>query len=117
MKNYKDLPRSTIEITLQLLDSKWKVLIIKELLKGTMRFGELKKSVNGITQKVLAAKLRELENDEIIIRKAYEQNPPKVEYSLTDVGYSLRVVVNSLSEWGKDYKKYVKLLEKYNGKV
>lgn len=113
MKKYKELPRSPIEITVKMLDSRWKVLIIRELLDGTKRFNELKKCVKGITQKVLIAKLRELEENEIISRKVYEQTPPKVEYSLTDVGYSLRSVIDSMCEWGKDYKKYVKLLEKY----
>ena len=95
-----------------MLCCKWKVLIIRELLTGTKRFCELKKSVTGITQKVLTAKLRDMEALGIVERKVYEQTPPKVEYSLTDIGYSLREVLDALKIWGKDYKKYVKLVEK-----
>ena len=108
----KDLPKCPIETTLKMLGCKWKVLIIRELLTGTKRFCELKKSVTGITQKVLTAKLRDMEALGIVERKVYEQTPPKVEYSLTDIGYSLREVLDALKIWGKDYKKYVKLVEK-----
>ena len=110
--NSKDLPKCPIETTLLMLGCKWKVLIIRELLTGKKRFCELKKSVTGITQKVLTAKLRDMERLGIVTRKVYEQTSPKVEYSLTDIGYSLREVLESLKIWGKDYKKYVKLLEK-----
>lgn len=110
----KDLPKCPIETTLKMLGCKWKVLIIRELLTGTKRFCELKKSVTGITQKVLTAKLRDMEALGLVERKVYDQNPPKVEYSLTDIGYSLQEVLESLKVWGKDYKKYVKLVEKMN---
>lgn len=110
--NYKDLPKCPIDTTLKMLGCRWKVLIIKELLDGTKRFGELKKSVTGITQKVLTSKLREMEELGLLERKIYPQIPPKVEYTLTDIGYSLRPVLESLKEWGKDYKRYTKLLEK-----
>ena len=113
MKKYKELPRSPIETTIKMIGCRWKILIIKELLTGTKRFNEIKKGVTGITQKVLTSKLRELEQDDIIIRQVYDQKPPKVEYTLTDVGYSLREVINSMTEWGKDYKKYTKLMEKW----
>lgn len=91
---------------------KWKILIIRELLNGTKRFGELKKSVTGITQKVLSAKLKEMEEYGLLERTVYPQIPPKVEYTLTDVGYSLRPVLESLKIWGRDFKRYTKLLEK-----
>lgn len=113
--NYKDLPKCPIETTLKMLGCKWKVLIIRELLSGTKRFGELKKSVVGITQKVLTSKLREMEDLGLLERKIYPQIPPKVEYTLTDIGYSLRPVLESLKGWGKDYKRYTKLLEKMKG--
>lgn len=113
--NYKDLPKCPIETTLKMLGCKWKVLIIRELLSGTKRFGELKKSVVGITQKVLTSKLREMEELGLLERKIYPQIPPKVEYTLTDIGYSLRPVLESLKGWGKDYKRYTKLLEKMRG--
>ncbi len=114
MKKYKDLPRIPIETTIEITGCRWKILIIKELLDGTKRFNELKKGVTGISQKVLTSKLRELQDDEILIRKVAQQSKQKVEYTLTDVGYSLRTVINSMSEWGKDYKKYVKLYERLN---
>ncbi len=108
----KDLPKCPIETTLMMLGCKWKVLIIRELLNGTKRFCELKKSVKGITQKVLTSKLREMEDLGLLERKVYPQTPPKVEYTLTDIGYSLMPVLESLKSWGKDYKKYTKLVEK-----
>lgn len=114
MRKYKDLPHSPMETTIKITGCRWKLLIIKELLDGTKRFNELKKGVTGITQKVLSTKLRELEADEILTRKVIEQKSLRVEYTLTDVGYSLRVVINSMIDWGKDYKKYLKLLEKLN---
>lgn len=110
--NSKDLPKCPVETTIKMIDSRWKILIIRELLSGTKRFGELKKSVTGITQKVLTAKLREMEETGLVERTVYPQIPPKVEYTLTDVGYSLRPVIDALKSWGKDYKKYLKLLEK-----
>ena len=108
----KDLPKCPIETTLKMLGCKWKVLIIRELLTGTKRFCELKKSVTGITQQVLTSKLREMEELGLLERKVYDQTPPKVEYTLTDIGYSLREVLEILKTWGKDYKKYLKLIEK-----
>lgn len=111
----KDLPKCPIETTLKMLGCKWKVLIIRELLTGTKRFGELKRAVTGITQKVLTSKLREMEELGLLEREVYPQIPPKVEYALTDIGYSLRPVLESLKCWGKDYKRYTKLLEKMKG--
>ncbi len=108
----KDLPKCPIETSQKMLGCKWRVLIIRELLTGTKRFCELKKSVKGITQKVLTAKLRDMEELGLVERKVYEQIPPKVEYTLTDIGYSLNPVLESMKTWGKDYKKYTKLLEK-----
>lgn len=110
--NSKDLPKCPIETTLKMLGCKWKVLIIRELLTGTKRFGELKKAITGIIQKVLTSKLREMEELGLVERKIYPQIPPKVEYTLTDIGYSLRPVLESLKDWGKDYKRYTKLVEK-----
>lgn len=112
MIKYKDLPRSPIETTIKMVGCRWKILIVKELLCTSKRFSEIKRGVTGITQKVLTSKLRELAEDEIVIRTVVEQKPLRVEYSLTDVGYSLRDVINSMTEWGKDYKRYTKLVEK-----
>ena len=92
----KDLPKCPIETTLKMLGCKWKVLIIRELLTGTKRFGELKRAVTGITQKVLTSKLREMEELGLLEREVYPQIPPKVEYTLTDIGYSFRPVLESL---------------------
>lgn len=104
----KILPKNPIQVTNSMLDSKWKILIIAQLLSGTKRFNEIKKSIKGITQKVLTSKLRELEQDGILTRESAQN---KVEYSLTDIGYSLRPVILSFYDWGRDYKKYIKLLQ------
>ena len=110
----KDLPKCPVETTLKMIGKKWKIIILRELLAGTKRFGELKKSVNGITQKVLTANLRQMEEDGLVIRKVYNEVPPRVDYTLTDVGYSLAVVLDSMAEWGDGYKRFLKLVEKQN---
>ena len=112
--NSKDLPKCPIETTIKMLGCKWKVLITRDLLTGTKRFCELKKAVKGITQKVLTSKLREMEDLGLLERKIYSQTPPKVEYTLTDIGYSLAPVIDAMKIWGKDFKKYTKLVEKMN---
>ena len=109
---YKDLATNPVSVVLQLVGAKWKILIIKELLKKEMRFVELKKNL-GCTAKVLTNCLKELEEDGLIIREEYEGLPPKVEYYLTDIGYTLRPVIDSMQKWGQEYKKYRKLQEKY----
>ena len=113
----KDLPKNYIEITLSMLDTKWKPLIIKELLTGTKRFGELKISVGKITQKVLTTNLRSMEESGLLQRIEYKQMPPRVEYTLTDIGYSLAVVLDSMEQWGSAYKEFLKLTEKQNKKT
>lgn len=110
----KDLPKCPVEITLMMLSSKWKVLIIRELLTGTKRFGELKKVVGNITQKVLTSNLRDMEDVGLVDRKVFPEVPPRVEYTLTDLGYSLAVVLDSMAEWGTAYRQLLKLLEKQN---
>lgn len=102
MKN--DLPACPVEITMGLIGDKWKVLIIRDLLTGTKRFGELKKSLTGITQKVLTNNLRQMEASGLILRKVYAEVPPKVEYSLSDTGLSLKPVLDSMVEWGNGYR-------------
>lgn len=87
-----------------LIGEKWKVLIIRDLLTGTKRFGELKKSVTGITQKVLTNNLRQMEASGLVKRKVYAEVPPRVEYSLTETGLSLKPVLDSMVEWGNDYR-------------
>jgi DNA-binding HxlR family transcriptional regulator len=100
----KELPACPVEMTLQLIGNRWKVLIMRDLLEGTKRFGELKKSVGSITQKVLTQNLREMEASGLVIRKVYAEVPPRVDYTLTEVGYSLKPVLDSMIEWGISYK-------------
>jgi DNA-binding HxlR family transcriptional regulator len=88
-----------------MIGDKWKVLILRELLSGTKRFGEIRESINGISQKVLTEKLREMESDGLLVRVAYAEIPPRVEYSLTELGMSLGPVLDSLKEWGEMYKR------------
>ena len=101
----KKLPEGPVEITLQLIGDKWKVLIIRDLLEGTKRFNELMRSVEGITQKVLTSHLRAMEAAGLVNRKVYPEVPPKVEYSLTETGLSLKPVLDAMVAWGTDYKK------------
>ena len=103
----KEIPACPVEMTLQLIGNKWKVLIIRDLLDGTKRFNELMRSVTGITQKVLTSNLRSMENDGLLTRKVYPEVPPKVEYTLTSTGYSLKPILDSMVAWGTEYKKNI----------
>ncbi len=100
----KELPACPVETTLMLISDRWKVLIIRELLGGTKRFGELKKSIGAISQKVLTAHLRSMEASGLLTRKVYPEVPPRVEYTLTETGYSLRPVLDAMVAWGTAYK-------------
>ena len=100
----KELPACPVEITMGLIGEKWKVLIVRDLLTGTKRFGELKKSVTGITQKVLTNNLRQMEASGLVKRKVYAEVPPRVEYSLTETGLSLKPILDSMVEWGNEYR-------------
>ncbi|WP_026886349.1 winged helix-turn-helix transcriptional regulator [Clostridium beijerinckii] len=100
----RELPDCPVEITLQLIGNKWKILIMRDLLEGTKRFGELKKSVGSITQKVLTQNLRDMEDSGLVTRKVYAEVPPRVEYSLTETGYSLKPILDSMIKWGTSYK-------------
>ena len=99
------LPACPVETTLTLIRDKWKVLILRDLLPGTKRFGELKKSIGHVSQKVLTAQLRQMEQSGLVNRKVYAEVPPKVEYSLTDVGYSLKPILDAMWTWGEEYQK------------
>ena len=101
----KELPACPVEIIMGLIGDKWKVLIIRDLLTGTKRFGELRKSVTGITQKVLTNNLRQMEASGLVKRKVYAEVPPKVEYSLTETGLSLKPILDSMVTWGNEYRK------------
>ena len=96
MEHTKNIPDCPVEMTLQLIGDKWKVLIIRDLLTGTKRFNELMRSVSGITQKVLTSHLRAMEKDGLVTRTVYPEVPPKVEYTLTGTGYSLKPILYSL---------------------
>jgi DNA-binding HxlR family transcriptional regulator len=100
----KTIPPCPVETTLMLIGDKWKVLILRELISGTKRFGELKKTVPSISQKMLTQQLREMEADELLVRKVYAEVPPKVEYSLTDTGSSLKVILDAMVTWGEKYQ-------------
>ena len=100
----KELPACPVEITMSLIGDKWKVLIVRDLLTGTKRFGELRKSVTGITQKVLTNNLRQMEESGLVKRKVYAEVPPRVEYSLTQTGWSLKLILDSMVEWGNEYR-------------
>lgn len=99
------LPACPVETTLTLISDKWKVLILRDLIPGTKRFGELKKSIGHVSQKVLTAQLRQMEQSGLVNRKVYAEVPPKVEYSLTDVGYSLKPILDAMWTWGEEYQK------------
>lgn len=98
------LPACPVETTLMLIGDKWKVLILRDLLGGTKRFGELKKSIGTVSQKVLTSQLRDMEQKGLVSRKVYAEVPPRVEYTLTETGYSLKPILDAMETWGKQYK-------------
>ena len=100
----QELPACPVETTLTLISDKWKVLILRDLMNGTLRFGELKKSVGNVSQKVLTAQLRAMEESGLVNRKVYAEVPPRVEYSLTELGKSLKPILDSMWAWGEAYK-------------
>jgi DNA-binding HxlR family transcriptional regulator len=100
----KELPACPVETTLSLIGDKWKVLILRDLIEGTKRFGELRKSIGSISQKMLTQQLRDMEEDGLVNRKIYAEVPPRVEYSLTEDGVSLKPILDSLWAWGEQYK-------------
>ena len=97
-------PACPVETTLTLISDKWKVLILRDLMPGTKRFGELKKSIGTVTQKVLTAQLRQMEASGLLTRTVYAEVPPRVESTLTDLGRSLRPVLDAMEAWGKAYQ-------------
>lgn len=104
MQQAKELPACPVETTLMLIGDKWKVLILRDLMPGTKRFGELKKSIGSVSQKVLTSQLRDMEEKGLISRKVYAEVPPRVEYSLTELGKSLTPILDAMREWGENYK-------------
>ena len=100
----KELPACPVETTLTLIGDKWKVLILRGLMTGTKRFGELKKCVGNVSQKVLTVQLRAMEANGLVHREVYAEVPPRVEYSLTDLGRSLKPILDAMWSWGENYK-------------
>lgn len=100
-----ELPECPVATTVQLIGSKWKLLILRNLLERPWRFNELKRSLDGISQKVLTDSLRSMEEDGIITRTVYPEVPPHVEYALSDVGETMRPILMAMQEWGMEYKK------------
>ncbi len=107
MQAAKELPACPVETTLMLIGDKWKVLILRDLMPGTKRFGELKKSIGSVSQKVLTAQLRDMEQNGLVHREVYAEVPPRVEYSLTKLGRSLEPILDAMRNWGEGYKSQI----------
>ncbi len=104
MLKKEQMPACPVATTVQLIGSKWKILILRNLLSRPWRFNELKKDLDGISQKVLTDSLRSMENDGLIIRTVYPEVPPHVEYSLSSIGESMRPIIQAMKQWGRFYK-------------
>lgn len=107
MLTKEELPECPVATTVQLVGSKWKLLILRNLLQRPWRFNELKKSLDGISQKVLTDSLRSMESDGLITRTVYPEVPPRVEYALSELGESMRPVIKAMEAWGLDYKQKI----------
>lgn len=105
MVTKEELPACPVATTVQIIGSKWKLLIMRNLLERPWRFNEMKKDLKGISQKVLTDSLRSMEEDGIITRTVYPEVPPKVVYALSELGESMRPIFNSMAQWGTEYKK------------
>ena len=105
MKKKKELPDCPVATTVSLIGSKWKLLIMRNLLVRPWRFNELQRSLEGISQKVLTDSLRSMEEDGIITRTVFPEVPPRVEYALSELGESMRPIIKSMETWGTEYKK------------
>lgn len=104
MKTPQELPACPVETTLMLIGDKWKVLILRDLMPGKKRFGELRKSIGHVSQKVLTAQLRDMEANGLVYRHVYAEVPPRVEYSLTELGQSLKPILDAMWNWGESYQ-------------
>ena len=105
MLTKEELPACPVATTVQLIGSKWKLLILRNLMARPWRFNELRRDLEGISQKVLTDSLRAMEEDEIITRTVYPEVPPRVEYALSPLGESMRPILDAMEEWGTNYKK------------
>lgn len=103
MKN--KLPTCPVVTTLTFINDRWKILILRDLMNGTKRFGELKRSIGNISQKVLTSNLRSMEENGLLTRKVYAEVPPRVEYTLTETGHSLKPILDAMVDWGSEYKR------------
>ncbi len=108
MLTKEELPECTVATTVQVIGSKWKLLILRNLLQRPWRFNELKKDLSGISQKVLTDSLRAMEADGIVDRTVYAEVPPRVEYALSDLGETLRPILDAMEVWGMDYQEIVR---------
>ena len=104
MLKREELPECDVATTVQIIGNKWKLLIMRNLLSRPWRFNELRKSLDVVSQKVLTDSLRQLESDGIILRTVYPEVPPRVEYSLTELGESMRPILSAMETWGRNYK-------------
>ena len=104
MQAAKELPDCPVETTLMLIGDKWKDLILRDLMPGTKRFGELKRSIGSVSQKVLTSQLRDMEEKGLVSRRVYAEVPPRVEYSLTELGRSLKPILDAMWIWGEGYQ-------------
>ena len=105
MRTKDEMPACPVATTVQLIGSKWKLLIMRNLLKRPWRFNELRRDLDGISQKVLTDSLRSMEEDGIMTRTVYPEVPPRVEYALSDLGESMRPIIQAMEQWGTEYKK------------
>ena len=105
MKTKDELPQCPVATTVQIIGSKWKLLILRNLLTRPWRFNEHRKNLEGISQKVLTDSLRSMEEDGIVTRTVYPEVPPRVEYALSELGESIRPIIDAMAEWGNNYKK------------
>lgn len=103
----EELPACPVATTVGLIGNKWKLLILRNLLAGKQRFGELRKTIPGISQKVLTDNLRSMEEDGILTRMIYPEVPPRVEYSLTELGNSMRPILKAMESWGLGYQETI----------
>lgn len=107
MVSKEDLPACPVATTVQLIGNKWKLLIVRNLLTRPWRFNELQKNLEGISQKVLTDNLRSMERDGLITRTVYPEVPPRVEYALSEIGESMRPILDSMEQWGNAYQALV----------
>ena len=104
MRTKEEMPACPVATTVSLIGSKWKLLILRNLLARPWRFNELRKDLDGISQKVLTDSLRSMEEDGIITRTVYPEVPPRVEYALSDLGETMRPILDAMQKWGENYK-------------